>query len=136
MTMTKKSGFTLVEIMIVVLIIGLLAAIAVPNFVKARKSAQRNACIDNLRQIEGAVEQAKMDGKAAPEAGDIYGSDKYIKTPPVCPSTKEGYTISGTDEEDWRPECPNPTVNGSGADEKHELPSGEAGGEGEGNGNG
>ena len=126
MTMTKKSGFTLVEIMIVVLIIGLLAAIAVPNFVKARKSAQRNSCIENLRQIEGAVEMAKMDGTTAPTADDIYGPGKNIKVAPKCPSTKADYPLDGTEDADWRPTCPNPTVNGNGADEKHELPSDEA----------
>jgi prepilin-type N-terminal cleavage/methylation domain-containing protein len=51
---SRKSGFTLVEIMIVVAIIGLLAAIAIPNFARARTTSQQNACINNLRQIDGA----------------------------------------------------------------------------------
>ena len=108
----KKQGFTLVEIMIVVLIIGLLAAIAIPNFIKARKTTQMNACIDNMRVIEGAVEQAKMAGIPNPEETHLIGSDKYIKVMPTCPAVGETGTYSKFDP----PECPG-TVDG------HVLPS-------------
>jgi prepilin-type N-terminal cleavage/methylation domain-containing protein len=59
--MQRKGGFTLVEIMIVVAIIGLLAAIAIPAFMKARNSARRNGCINNLRQIDGAKDQYVLE---------------------------------------------------------------------------
>jgi len=58
---SRKAGFTLVEIMIVVAIIGLLAAIAIPNFVKARATSQANACINNLRQIDAAVNEWALE---------------------------------------------------------------------------
>ena len=59
----RDAGFTLIEIMIVVAIIGLLAAIAIPNFVKARTTSQQNACINNLRQYDGAVQQWVLENK-------------------------------------------------------------------------
>ena len=106
---TQKSGFTLVEIMIVVAIIGLLAAIAIPNFVKARTTAQKNTCIANLKQIEGAVEQWALENKKAPTAnvttGDIIGTDKFIKTDVRCPAgTDSPYVLSTVAV---RPTCPN-----------------------------
>src|SRR3979490_640423 len=59
----RRTAFTLVEIMIVVAIIGLLASIAIPNFVKARNTAQTQACITNLRQIEGAINAWALENK-------------------------------------------------------------------------
>ena len=97
MNTTKKRnrGFTLVEIMIVVLIIGILAAIAVPNFVKARESARRASCIGNMDQIESAKEQWAMDNKKT--SGDACTSANiaptYIKAFPVCPATATAYTV-------------------------------------------
>lgn len=104
--MLRRKGFTLVEIMIVVAIIGLLAAIAIPNFVKARETAQTNACIANLKQIEGAQQVALLDGAGgATVVGDLTWailSPDYIKTEPHCPSDKSLVYVVSTDP----PTCP------------------------------
>ncbi len=70
----RKAGFTLVEIMIVVAIIGLLAAIAIPNFIRARTTSQTNACINNLRQIDGAVQQWALENNKSASAAVTSGN--------------------------------------------------------------
>lgn len=96
----NRKGFTLVEIMIVVAIIGLLAAIAIPNFVKARETAQANACINNMRQIESAKEQWALEkGKTTGDAIVDAEVAAYIKGGmPTCPGGGTyTYGVVGTD---------------------------------------
>jgi prepilin-type N-terminal cleavage/methylation domain-containing protein len=84
---SRKSGFTLVEIMIVVAIIGLLAAIAIPNFVRARTTSQMNACINNLRQIDGAKQQWALENKKVDtDSPVITDISPYMRNSVTCPA--------------------------------------------------
>ncbi len=107
-------GFTLLEIMVVVSLIGLLAAISIPNLIRARSRSQKNVCISNLRQIDAAKQQWAMENKkpssAVPVQSDI---DSYIGRSGtanglVCPAggTSATFTSSYTiDVVTNRPTC-------------------------------
>ena len=100
-----KKGFTLVEIMIVVAIIAILAAVAIPNFLKYRADARTQACVSNMKQLQTAAESWRTtasDPTATPAVTDLVGTEttKYIRKTAAefhCPEGTAAYEI-GTAE--------------------------------------
>jgi hypothetical protein len=101
MITSKKS----LMVVLVILFLFLLAAVCVPNFIRARSTPAKNACYNNLRQIEGAKEQWAMENKKTtndiPSDGDLFGTDRYINSKPGCPASGT-YSLGKVGE---RPTC-------------------------------
>lgn len=129
-----KKGFTLVEIMIVVAIIAILAAIAIPNFVKYRTESQQASCEQTRAQIVTAAENwgSKTDNANATTVdlvSDLVDNGKgYFKNTPKCPAGGT-YTISKNADGAWECSCDAEGHGGSSA-------GGTGGGAGTGGGTG
>jgi len=103
----STKAFTLVEIMIVVAIIGMLATIAIPNYVKSRGVAQQTTCISNLQHIDGAVQLWAMENKKEPEQTVAYNDiSDYLRNAVSCTSGgtsfADSYVITTVDA---KPTC-------------------------------
>ena len=100
----ERKGFALLEIMIVAFVVGILSAIAIPNFGNAKQVAAKNACIANLKRVQGAVQMWSLDTCAAagftPTTADLVPA--YITSWPKC--GKVSYEVSAVDA---NPVCPN-----------------------------
>ncbi len=107
----REKGFTLIELMVVILIIAILVAIAVPVFNIARAAAYRRTCQANLRTLDGAVQTYNATEDAWPSGVSALVSGEYIKSEPKCPVDDDSYDYSGSAHSF---SCPNngTTVNG------------------------
>ena len=95
LTRTSRNGFTIVELMIVVAVIGLLLALAIPNFVKSRDAAQLNSVYNNLRMIETAKDQWAIENKKGTgEPTDLPTLSDYLKGGTIKSVVSEVYEVN------------------------------------------
>ena len=91
-------GFTIIEMMIVCAIIGVISAVAVPHFVRARAMTRKSICVDNLRKLEGAkvawALELNKTPSDIPDESDLFGIDAYIRIKPVCPDGADDYMLT------------------------------------------
>ena len=117
----RRGGFTLVEIMIVVMIIGVLLNIAAPTFISSRESSRAKSCTDNLKQLDYASQMYAIDNKmnstAALSNAQFTGlAPNYIRAFPSCP--EHGSYTPGTSLT-VSPTCSIPAANPSNTDYQH-----------------
>ena len=97
----KNKGFTLVELMVLVTIIGFLVLIASPYYLRYAQESRKGACITNMKKIEGAVMLAKLAGVPSPTKTDIVGANSHLRSMPTCPNNNIPYLVLDP------PECPS-----------------------------
>ena len=140
-----RSGFTLTEIMIVVTLVGMLASIALPNFIRSRATAHTNACISNLREIDEAIQQWAMEErKAAATTIQFTDISSFLRNSVLCPaggtSFADSYSISVVGAEPVCQRVPaSHLLSQAGSDVAAGPPPGQGApgkGHGRGNGNG
>lgn len=112
----NKKGFTLVELMVVVAILGILVAVAVPVYNNATTKAETNTCAANIRTIRSALMQAQIDGKAPTTTDAVDGDavanlvkDGYLQSAPTCPSDKASQYKVTVNGNKFTVECTNAT---------------------------
>ena len=85
----RKSGFTLVELIVILVVLGVLGGIAIPKYAQHRATQRRNACIANLKFMDGAkcswAMETKQAATAVPAHTDIFGGSLYLPVLPLCP---------------------------------------------------
>ena len=96
---TRESGFTLVELMVVMLIIGVLAAIAIPSYVASVKNAKEAVLKEDLHVMRNAIDSYTMDKEKAPQSMDDLVQSGYLREIPKDPMTHSSETwVTTTDD--------------------------------------